>query len=100
MTITSQRALGLGWFMGCWRMDTGRRRIVGQTCLILGRRWLESLDRDSCMPPARRAVAFATLLAAGAARAALAATALTLTPCQIEHPLRLSSLTAECGVLE
>ncbi|MBV8876286.1 MAG: alpha/beta fold hydrolase [Gammaproteobacteria bacterium] len=52
------------------------------------------------MPPACRVVALGTLLAAAAARSALAAAALTLTPCQIEHPLRLSVLAAECGVLQ
>ncbi|MBV9316815.1 MAG: hypothetical protein JOZ34_05070, partial [Gammaproteobacteria bacterium] len=52
------------------------------------------------MPPACRVVALGTLLAAAAARPALAAAGLTLTPCQIEHPLRLSVLAAECGVLQ
>jgi len=52
------------------------------------------------MRRARKAVALGSLLAAGAARAALAATTLTLAPCEIEHPLRLSVIPAECGVLE
>ncbi|HYX74041.1 MAG TPA: alpha/beta hydrolase [Steroidobacteraceae bacterium] len=52
------------------------------------------------MRRARKAVALGSLLAAGAARAALAAATLTLTPCEIEHPLRLSVIPAECGVLE
>ncbi len=52
------------------------------------------------MRPASRAVALGALLAAGAARAALAAATLTLAPCEIEHPLRLTVLAAECGVLQ
>jgi pimeloyl-ACP methyl ester carboxylesterase len=51
------------------------------------------------MSPVRRAVALGILLAVGTARAALAAPALALTPCELEHPLRLSVLAAECGVL-
>jgi pimeloyl-ACP methyl ester carboxylesterase len=50
------------------------------------------------MSPASRAAALG-LLAVGAARAALAASVLTLAPCELEHPLRLSLLAAECGVL-
>jgi pimeloyl-ACP methyl ester carboxylesterase len=49
------------------------------------------------MLPAPRAVALGFLLAVGAARSAAAA--LTLTPCELEHPLRLLVLPAECGVL-
>ena len=67
------------------------------------------------MPPAHRAAALGALFLAAAARAALAAPPpaasspaapppvappLVLAPCQIEHPLRLSVLAAECGVLE
>jgi pimeloyl-ACP methyl ester carboxylesterase len=52
------------------------------------------------MPRARRAAALGSLLAAGAARAALAAAGLTFAPCEIEHPLRLSVIAAECRVLE
>ena len=39
------------------------------------------------------------LLALSLARAALAAPVLTLAPCELEHPLRLSVFAAECGVL-
>ncbi|HVN46213.1 MAG TPA: alpha/beta hydrolase [Steroidobacteraceae bacterium] len=51
------------------------------------------------MLPARRALALGVLLAAGGARAVLGAPLLTLTPCEIEHPLRLTVIAAECGVL-
>jgi pimeloyl-ACP methyl ester carboxylesterase len=50
------------------------------------------------MSPARRAIALGFLLAAGA-RGAVAAPALVLAPCELEHPLRLSVLAAECGIL-
>jgi pimeloyl-ACP methyl ester carboxylesterase len=52
------------------------------------------------MLPARRAAALGILLALSAARTVPAAPALTLAPCTLEHPLRLSVLAAECGVLE
>jgi len=67
------------------------------------------------MPPAHRAAALGALFLAAATRAALAAPPpaapppaapphvvppLALAPCQIEHPLRLSVLAADCGVLE
>ena len=39
------------------------------------------------------------LVALSLARAALAAPVLTLAPCELEHPLRLSVFAAECGVL-
>ncbi len=52
------------------------------------------------MRPASRAAALGALLAAGAARAVLAAATLTLAPCEIEHPLRMTALPAECGVLQ
>jgi pimeloyl-ACP methyl ester carboxylesterase len=51
------------------------------------------------MPPARRAIALGILLALGSARATLAGPPLALTPCELEHPLRLYVLAAECGVL-
>ena len=51
------------------------------------------------MLSARRAVALGIVLAVGTARTALAAAALTLAPCKLEHPLRLTVLAAECGVL-
>ncbi len=51
------------------------------------------------MPPARRALALGIVLAVSAARAAQAAPALVLAPCQLEHPLRLTAFAAECGVL-
>ena len=55
------------------------------------------------MPPAARALALGLLAAlACAARAAPppAAPALALTACELEHPLRLTALAAECGVLQ
>jgi pimeloyl-ACP methyl ester carboxylesterase len=53
------------------------------------------------MLPEVRAVALGVLLAVGTVDSAPAAAApLTLTPCELEHPLRLSALAAECGVLE
>jgi pimeloyl-ACP methyl ester carboxylesterase len=39
------------------------------------------------------------MLTVGAVRGSPAAPALVLTPCELEHPLRLSVLAAECGVL-
>jgi pimeloyl-ACP methyl ester carboxylesterase len=51
------------------------------------------------MAPGRRALALGILLAVGAARTAIAAPALTLAPCELEHPLRLAVFAAECGVL-
>ena len=51
------------------------------------------------MPPARKAITLGLLFAAGTVRSALAAPGLELTPCALEHPLRLSVLAAECGVL-
>src|SRR5215831_10413392 len=51
------------------------------------------------MSPAHRAIALGILLTVGAVRGSLAGPALVLTPCEIEHPLRLSVLAAECGVL-
>jgi pimeloyl-ACP methyl ester carboxylesterase len=56
------------------------------------------------MSPARRAIALGILLTASAVRGSFAAPApapaLVLTPCELEHPLRLSVLAAECGVLK
>src|SRR5215469_725953 len=52
------------------------------------------------MSPARKAIALGILLSAAAVRGALAATALVLAPCELEHPLRLAVLAAECGVLK
>src|SRR6476646_6020394 len=53
------------------------------------------------MLPEVRAVALGVLLAVGTVDSApAAAPPLTLTPCELEHPLRLSALAAECGVLE
>jgi len=52
------------------------------------------------MSPARRAVALGILLTVGAVRGSLAGPALALAPCELEHPLRLSVLAAECGVLK
>jgi pimeloyl-ACP methyl ester carboxylesterase len=52
------------------------------------------------MSPARRAIALGILLTVGAVRGSLAGPALVLTPCELEHPLRLSVLAAECGVLK
>jgi pimeloyl-ACP methyl ester carboxylesterase len=52
------------------------------------------------MSPARRAIALGILFTASAVRGALAAPALVLAPCEIEHPMRLSVLAAECGVLK
>ena len=55
------------------------------------------------MLPELRAVALGMFLAVGTAHAAPAvpaAPALALTPCELEHPLRLTALAAECGVLE
>jgi len=50
------------------------------------------------MPPGRRALALGVLLAA--ARAAVPAPApLAMSPCELEHPLRLAAFAAECGVL-
>ena len=51
------------------------------------------------MSPARRAIALGILLTASAVHGSLAAPALVMTPCELEHPLRLSVLPAECGVL-
>jgi pimeloyl-ACP methyl ester carboxylesterase len=51
------------------------------------------------MSPARRAIALGVLLAVATVRALPAAPALALAPCELEHPLRLSVLAAECGVL-
>jgi len=53
------------------------------------------------MRHAAGALAAALLVAvAAAARAvAAAATPLTLTPCELEHPLRLATVAADCGVL-
>jgi pimeloyl-ACP methyl ester carboxylesterase len=51
------------------------------------------------MSPAPRVIALGILLTVGAVRGSLAAPALALTPCELEHPLRLSVLAAECGVL-
>ena len=51
------------------------------------------------MPPARRAIALGILLAVGTACRAVAAPPLVLAPCELEHPLRLSVLAAECGAL-
>src|SRR6516164_1502225 len=52
------------------------------------------------MSPACRAIALGILMSAGAVRGALAAPALVLAPCELEHPLRLAVLAAECGVLK
>ena len=52
------------------------------------------------MSPAPRAIALGILLAASAVRGEAAAPALVLTPCELEHPLRLSVLAAECGVMQ
>src|SRR5579863_7359711 len=55
------------------------------------------------MPLAARALALGVLAALScAARAAPppATPALALTPCELEHPLRLTALAAECGVLK
>ncbi len=52
------------------------------------------------MRPASRAAALGALLVAAAARAALAGATLILEPCEIEHPLGLAALPAECGVLQ
>ncbi|HEX8781806.1 MAG TPA: hypothetical protein VF764_00430, partial [Steroidobacteraceae bacterium] len=52
------------------------------------------------MSPAPRAIALGILLAASAVRGEAAAPALVLTPCELEHPLRLSVLAADCGVLQ
>jgi pimeloyl-ACP methyl ester carboxylesterase len=57
------------------------------------------LDRNSRMSSGRRAVALGIFLAFSCVHAALAAPALALAPCELEHPLRLSLLAAECGVL-
>jgi pimeloyl-ACP methyl ester carboxylesterase len=51
------------------------------------------------MSPARRAIALGILLTAGAVPGSRAAPALMLTPCELEHPLRLAVFAAECGVL-
>jgi pimeloyl-ACP methyl ester carboxylesterase len=51
------------------------------------------------MPPARRAIALGILLVVGTASTAVAGPPLALAPCELEHPLRLSVLAAECGVL-
>jgi pimeloyl-ACP methyl ester carboxylesterase len=55
------------------------------------------LDHNSHMPPGRRAIVLGVLLAA-AARAA-GPVPLAMSPCELEHPLRLASFAAECGVL-
>jgi len=52
------------------------------------------------MSSARRAIALGILLSVAAGRAALGAPALAFTPCELEHPLRLTVLAAECGVLK
>jgi pimeloyl-ACP methyl ester carboxylesterase len=52
------------------------------------------------MSSARRVIALGILFGAGALRGALAAPALVFTPCELEHPLRLTVLVAECGVLK
>lgn len=55
------------------------------------------------MPLAARALALGVLAAlacAGRAAPPPATPALALTPCELEHPLRLTSLAAECGVLK
>src|SRR5215468_6848684 len=51
------------------------------------------------MSPGRRAIALGILLSAAAVRGALAAPALVPVPCELEHPLRLAVLAAECGAL-
>jgi pimeloyl-ACP methyl ester carboxylesterase len=51
------------------------------------------------MSPAPKAIALGILLAASAVRGVAAPPALALTPCELEHPLRLSVVAAECGVL-
>jgi pimeloyl-ACP methyl ester carboxylesterase len=52
------------------------------------------------MPRPLKALTLSVLmLAALPARAAPAPASLTLAPCQLEHPLRVSALGAECGVL-
>src|SRR5215831_695012 len=63
-------------------------------------RWPRLPDCNPRMSPAHRAIALGILLTAGAVRGSLAGPALVLTPCEIEHPLRLSVLPAECGVLK
>jgi len=52
------------------------------------------------MSPARRVIAVGFLLGAGAVHGTLAAPVLVLAPCELEHPLRLTVLAAECGVLK
>src|SRR5215831_21013458 len=67
--------------------------------LSLTFRWPRLPDCNPRMSPAHRAIALGVLLTVGAVRGSLAGPALVLTPCEIEHPLRLSVLAAECGVL-
>jgi pimeloyl-ACP methyl ester carboxylesterase len=52
------------------------------------------------MLPELRAVALGMLLAVGTVPAAPASPPLTLTPCELEHPLRLAAVAGECGVLQ
>jgi pimeloyl-ACP methyl ester carboxylesterase len=51
------------------------------------------------MSPARKAIALGILFTVGSVHPALAAPVLALTPCELEHPLRLAVIAAECGVL-
>lgn len=51
------------------------------------------------MPPGRRALALGVLLAAAVRPAAPAPVPLAMSACELEHPLRLASFAAECGVL-
>src|SRR6516225_3590190 len=89
MTMTSQVAVGFGCFM-----------VKAYFALSLAPRWPRLPDCNPRMSPARRAIALGILLTVGAVRGSLAAPALVLTPCELEHPLRLSVLAAECGVLK
>jgi pimeloyl-ACP methyl ester carboxylesterase len=56
------------------------------------------LDHNSRMKPGRRAIALGLVLVA-AARAVPAAAPLAMSPCALEHPLRLAVFAAECAVL-
>src|SRR6516162_8635986 len=89
MTMTSQVAVGFGCFMASTYF-----------ALSLASPWPRLPVRNERMSPAPRAIALGILLAASAVRGEAAAPALVLTPCELEHPLRLSVLAAECGVLQ
>ncbi len=59
---------------------------------------MPALRASRCLPAALRLLTAVLLCAGGAARGAPLST-LALTPCVIEHPLRLTVVSAECGTL-